>query len=82
MKKPVMLTVCYKFKDEYIARRKLEWDTCLAWYSGKNLEQTQKEVDELNRNHPEKDWRGCEIKWDIIDYFFVDAQEMFDTTGN
>lgn len=50
-------------------------DSFLAYYTYKSKEEAQKEVDEMNENHPEKDRLGNPINWNEIAYFYVNEQE-------
>ena len=71
--------ICFKTRQPviYNAGTKCEkrCDTFLAYYTYKTPIEAQKEVDELNRTKPVKDWRGLPIDWDSIDHFFVNQQE-------
>lgn len=51
-------------------------DTFLAYYTCTTAEEAQKEVDEMNKNHPEKDACGFPIDWEKVAYFFVSEQEQ------
>ena len=78
--------ICYKMKEPVYYNKGTKYettcDTFLAYYTYKNVEEAQVEVDELNNEKPTKLWNGEPINWDEIDFFFVDEQEEIDTKGD
>lgn len=77
-----MTVICYKTKTPTIynkgTRYERSCDTFLSYYTYKTKEEAQIECDELNNNKPKILWNKEKINWDIIDYFFVDEQEMME----
>ncbi len=71
--------ICYKTKEPVYYNKGTQWerteDHFLMYYFGGTKEQAQEWVDDVNKNHPEKDSLGHTIDWDKIDYFYVDEQE-------
>lgn len=74
-----MTVICYKTKTPTIynkgTKHESYCDQFLAYYTYKNQEEAQKEVDEINATKPDKLWNDTPIDWERIDYFFVDDQE-------
>ena len=75
----MMTVICYKTIEAVYYNKGTEYekrcDTFLAYYTGKTVEEAQKECDRLNKEHPEKMPTKEPINWQKIAYFFVNEQE-------
>lgn len=73
------ITICYKTVEPIYynkgTKQEKSCDEFLAYYTHKTAEEAEKEVNEMNNNHPEKDSLGRPIDWKEIAYFFVKQQE-------
>ena len=71
--------ICYKTITPTYYNKGTKWEkTCdefLAYYTYKTVEEANREVEEMNANHPTKDACGNPIDWTEIAYFFVSEQE-------
>lgn len=77
-----MTVICYKTKVPTIYNKGTKYekscDKFLSYYTYKTKEQAQIECDELNTTKPHKLWNDKDIDWSIIDYFYVDEQDMME----
>ena len=77
-----MTVICYKTKKPTIYNKGTKYektcDTFLSYYTYKTKQDAQLECNELNTIKPHRLWNGKIIDWNIIDYFFVDEQEMME----
>ena len=76
-----MTVVCYRTKEPRYWNKGTRYETScdhfLSHYSHKSPEETQKEVDEINRTHPERVC-GCKVDWSEVKEFYVsDQEEMY-----
>jgi len=65
------ILVYYKLKVPYVFERNIIYSAFPAYYTYKTVEEAQKEVDEMNKNHSIKDSCGNVINWEIVDHFFI-----------
>lgn len=74
-----MTVVCCKTVEPVHYNKGASYETThdefLAYYTYKTIEEAEKEVEEMNANHPAVDACGNPINWAEIAYFFVDEQE-------
>lgn len=74
--------ICFRTINPIYYNKGTEWETAcdhfLAYYTNKTIEEAKKEVEEMNRNHPDKDAHGLPIDWTTVKEFFVSEQEPMD----
>ena len=78
--------VCYKLRNPVIYNKGTRWekkaDTFLAYVSHKPLETLIKEIETLNKEHPEKDACWNVIDWNnVIEYYIAGVNDWVNAGG-
>lgn len=75
-----MIVVCYKTNTPIIYNKGTKYeskcDTFLAYYSHKNREEVEKEVERLNTEKPFRLWNGQLAHCNDRTYFVSEQEEM------
>lgn len=58
-------------------REKSTGNTFLAYYTYKDMEEAQKEAEEINRTKPEKLFNGLPANCDKFEYFASEQETMY-----
>lgn len=74
-----MLAICYKRKTPVVYNEGTQYerrnDEFLAYYTGKNKEDAEREAERLTKEKPERWFNGTLAP--EVEYYFVVEQEMF-----
>ena len=74
--------ICFRTINPVYYNKGTKWETScdhfLAYYTYKTVEEAKREVEEMNKNHSEKDGIGLPIDWTVVKEFFVSEQEPMD----
>lgn len=78
-----MLAICYKAKTPIVYNEGTKYerrcDEFLAYYTGKNRVDAEKEAERLTKEKPNKWFNGCVAP--EVEYYFVVDQDMFQKTN-